>query len=110
MLETKHGSSSASSSARIDCATRRAQSGASRIPLRKWPVLTQRLRSGGSGPMYGQPSGVPGRSPAQARLTDTRRSSGTARTAPRHSDASASGVTDTSTPACSVVLPISTSP
>src|SRR5262249_39088638 len=53
--------------AKIDRAISRALIGASKIPFRKCPVLTQQLRSGSKGPMYGQPSGVAGRSPAHAR-------------------------------------------
>src|SRR5581483_11120430 len=39
------------SSDSMESATSRAHKGANRIPLRKWPVLTQRLFKGGSGPM-----------------------------------------------------------
>jgi hypothetical protein len=37
--------------------------GASKIPLRKWPVDTQTFRHPGRGPIIGRPSGDAGRKP-----------------------------------------------
>jgi len=42
---------------------------ASRMPFRPCPVAYQRPRARGSFPMIGKPSGVPGLSPAQVRVT-----------------------------------------
>ena len=53
----------------IDSAISSPVTGASRIPLRKWPVATVTFSQPGSGPMIGRPSGELGRRPAQVKCS-----------------------------------------
>src|SRR5581483_9624022 len=93
----------------MTCASTRAVTGASRIPLRKWPVAAK-YRGSDVAPRIGSPSGVPGRRPAHASRMRASPSDGTRLAADWCMRWMTAGSTRLSKPASSTVAPISTRP